>query len=416
MNKIWSYISILLIISGCSISQSAIESDYTYLYDEEQKLLKPAFKVYHDSEDSSTLYFTINSNDLLFKKTQSDTTAALVGFKYKLKSSRNEKDILDSATVQFYDFGKNNESKLLQGHVKIACPYGEVYTLEIRVRDEFKDFNVVHYIDVDKRENGNIQFFQFVSQNRVICEPYIPKESAVNFVKSPLIKHQKFIIESSIQERRKASPPFAMAKVNERIFYPSSSDTLNFESDTILLLFQNELNRFYPLGKAEYSNYVLSYKGSYPDIVKVEDLLFPLRYISTTNEFNKLTESELPRKEFENFWMQFARDQNHAKRMIAEFYQRVETTNQFFTSHKEGWKTDRGIIYVVYGQPSKVEKNNNQESWIYGEVDNILSVRFNFVKEKSNWSNNDYVLNRDPLYKTNWYRAVDAWRQGKIIK
>jgi hypothetical protein len=77
-------------------------------------------------------------------------------------------------------------------------------------------------------------------------------------------------------------------------------------------------------------------------------------------------------------------------------------------------ETDRGIIYIVYGQPYQVIKTQNKEIWFYGEENNILSVKFEFNRVETDWSNNDFELNKDVNYKNNWYRAVDAWRQGRI--
>ncbi len=417
MNKSISYIAIIVLVGfwACYPSQRTIESDYTYLYDKDQKLLKPSIKVFHESEDSSTIYFNLNSNDLLFGKFDNDTAATgIVGFKYKLWNQKQA--LIDSSTYTFFNYGKNNDSKLLQGEVRIKCPSGESYQLELRVRDEYKDFNVVHYIDVHKDQNVNLQYFLFKFNDRVLCQSFIPRGVSIEIQKSDLISDSLFVLESNSEARKKASPPFAMAKVNEKIFNVENQDTIQFENNQALILFEDEVNRFYPVDKFSEKNYVFCYSEHYPEIAKVHELIEPLRYISTTNEYNKLKEGINKRKEFEAFWMQFARDQNHAKRMIAEYYQRVETTNQFFTSHKEGWKTDRGIIYIVYGQPAQVQKNNAIETWLYGEEDNILSVRFNFQKLKTEWSENDYELIRDANYKNNWYRAVDAWRQGKVAK
>ena len=38
-----------------------------------------------------------------------------------------------------------------------------------------------------------------------------------------------------------------------------------------------------------------------------------------------------------------------AKSLIAIYYNRIQNANLHFTTFKEGWKTDRGMIYVVFG-------------------------------------------------------------------
>ena len=61
-----------------------------------------------------------------------------------------------------------------------------------------------------------------------------------------------------------------------------------------------------------------------------------------------------------------------------EFYQRVDFANNQFsinTLDKEGWKTDRGNIYIKYGTPTDVERHLDQlnlppyEIWYYEKID-----------------------------------------------
>ena len=127
-----------------------------------------------------------------------------------------------------------------------------------------------------------------------------------------------------------------------------------------------------------------------------------------------ISESKDTTKAFEDFWLKLGKNQATARFMIKEYYERVETANSHFTSFKEGWKTDRGIVYIVYGHPYEIIKIGDTETWLYGEENNILSVKFQFNKVNSSWSNNEFRLARDESLKNNWYRAVDVWRQGKV--
>jgi hypothetical protein len=97
--------------------------------------------------------------------------------------------------------------------------------------------------------------------------------------------------------------------------------------------------------------------------------------------------------------------------MIKLYYNRVMDANRFFTSYLEGWKTDRGIIYIIYGPPNVVYKGRNVEGWVYGEDKNMLSINFTFRKLDNPFTDNDYSLTRSPAYKDGWYIAVDNWRR-----
>ena len=79
----------------------------------------------------------------------------------------------------------------------------------------------------------------------------------------------------------------------------------------------------------------------------------------------------------------------------------------------DGWQTDRGMIYMVFGPPRIVNRSLSTETWSY---DNGTGNDLNFIfrKNKNELSENDFVLDRNIMYKADWYKAVDFWRNGRI--
>ena len=71
------------------------------------------------------------------------------------------------------------------------------------------------------------------------------------------------------------------------------------------------------------------------------------------------------------------------------------------------------MISIVYGPPSIVSKLSDKEIWIYGDENNINSLSFVFIKMNNPFTNNDFKLQRSPMYKSSWYKAVDSWRNGR---
>jgi hypothetical protein len=91
----------------------------------------------------------------------------------------------------------------------------------------------------------------------------------------------------------------------------------------------------------------------------------------------------------------------------------VQDANYYFTSYLEGWKTDRGMVYLIYGSPNVIYRTLNSETWIYGEENNVNSLSYSFTKVNNPFTNNDYTLERSVVYKQSWITAVDIWRQGR---
>ena len=84
-----------------------------------------------------------------------------------------------------------------------------------------------------------------------------------------------------------------------------------------------------------------------------------VRYIITPSErsaFKQLTDDEQRYQFVEQFWLR--RDptpDTFVNETRDEHYRRIAYANERFTSGKPGWKTDRGIIYIMYGPPHTIE-------------------------------------------------------------
>ncbi len=120
-----------------------------------------------------------------------------------------------------------------------------------------------------------------------------------------------------------------------------------------------------------------------------------LRYIAKPEEMEKIvsSSSEKGLEEFRSFWRKRDPDTTTAyNQIMVEYYRRVDEAIRQFSTVKEldGYKTDRGRIYVLNGPPTKVERSvlpgqPLRELWTY---DNI---RKQFVFTEKNKSGN-YIL------------------------
>ena len=140
-------------------------------------------------------------------------------------------------------------------------------------------------------------------------------------------------------------------------------------------------------------------------------MLESLRYITSSKEFQQLKSFPVPKLAVDSFWIASAGRPDLATELIRKYYKRVETANELYTSYTEGWKTDRGMIYIVMGKPNKVFRSFEEEIWVYGDYEDTHSLKFYFTKASNPFTNNDYVLTRIPYYKSIWFQNVQVWRQ-----
>ena len=151
----------------------------------------------------------------------------------------------------------------------------------------------------------------------------------------------------------------------------------------------------------------------YPRFVRAPQLIEPLLYISTSQEMGELQDSEDPKRALDNYWLRVTRSRERAVEVIREYYRQVTEANRMFTNYKEGWKTGRGMVYVLYGAPDEVYRTADRETWIYGEERNLIEIQFVFAKVKNIFSQKHYELIPDSDYGKFWYRNIDLWRKGR---
>jgi GWxTD domain-containing protein len=150
----------------------------------------------------------------------------------------------------------------------------------------------------------------------------------------------------------------------------------------------------------------------YPRLATVESLADPLIYITARQEFERLKVAKNEKKAFDKVILSITGDKERAKNLMRSYFRRVEMANQFFTSYKEGWKTDRGMIYIIFGIPDEVYKFNDREVWSY--KNDQFKSKFEFMKSPSLFDPENMVLIRDKSYRDLTFEVIDLWRNARF--
>ncbi len=150
----------------------------------------------------------------------------------------------------------------------------------------------------------------------------------------------------------------------------------------------------------------------YPRLTKVESLADPLIYICTKQEFARVKEAKGDKKAFDRVILSIVGTSERARNFMRNYFKRVEWANRYFTSYKEGWKTDRGMIYILFGLPDELFKFSDREVWNYKNDD--FKITFTFVKSSTLFDPENFVLIRDKKFQETWYEKVDLWRNARF--
>ncbi|HEX9251190.1 MAG TPA: GWxTD domain-containing protein [Ignavibacteriaceae bacterium] len=151
---------------------------------------------------------------------------------------------------------------------------------------------------------------------------------------------------------------------------------------------------------------------------ELDDLFEKSKYLATKTEIDKyerLSNIDGKREFMFEFWK--LKDETFGTAQgNNEFYrtylQRIDLCNQrYSTMGKQGWKTDRGRVYLLYGEPTEIERYPNQletrpyEIWQYTDIEG--GVYFVFA-DLTGFS--DYTLvhstKRGELRDDNWQRRI----------
>ncbi|MCG8373524.1 MAG: GWxTD domain-containing protein, partial [Balneolales bacterium] len=107
---------------------------------------------------------------------------------------------------------------------------------------------------------------------------------------------------------------------------------------------------------------------NYPTLRTAKELAAPLIYLMDQKDHKKMMEIEDPlelKQEIDRFWLSNIKNPRIAGNVVELYYSRVEEANKQFSNYKEGWKTDFGMMYILFGPPRYVTNTINQIVWSY---------------------------------------------------
>lgn len=206
------------------------------------------------------------------------------------------------------------------------------------------------------------------------------------------------------------SPPFADKELKmDRFLFPDSTFTAlpgaeigPFRSEGLYLAQEDTLS-------SEGFSFVVK-RDPFPKYNKLADLKGPLLFVTTREENDLIGAAGEDKSKFDKVILDITNDKDRARTFMRNYFKRVEYANFKFTSFKDGWKTDRGMILIVFGAPDEVTVNDQQEIWAY----KTPRQQFYFTKSGSVYHPDHYVLVRDKQYTEDWYLTIDLWRKSRF--
>jgi GWxTD domain-containing protein len=209
--------------------------------------------------------------------------------------------------------------------------------------------------------------------------------------------------------------PFSINNIKPLVYKPDSTWIINMTDSTFFNFNKKGIYHFQTDSVNKEGLTLYYFSDNFPVVNTPESLLKPLQYLTTSKEYNEYLMYASKKEAVDDFWLRVSGNTDRAKELIRVYYNRVMLANKYFSSFIEGWETDRGMIYIIFGLPTTIYKSDDRERWIYGKNENMGEMVFDFIKTDNPLSRNDYNLLRFERYKNTWYLAVETWRDGRMF-
>ncbi len=406
---------------GCSSYVPVANNDnFAYLYGKGAAAVRLDARVYQPTSTSSVIYFKLRTADLLYKGTGGGGPYhSRVNISYEAYASMGSNSLLDSASTYVQDESMiPNTDKELIGHMELKDQGDRSYVLRITAHDLNRDTQSTLMLNVEHgKPNGRQEFLPLRPDSLTEFTDRFPENTRV-LVRSEQHAGNILHVAHYPSISKLPAPVFAEVAAPPLNGKPDSEFNVQVGNDGLFAITTGG-DGFYHIcaDTASTNGYTLFVTTqSFPLVSTAQDLVAPLRYISSLKEWDTFSSTKQPRKAVEHFWTDAAGGRDRARDAIAAYYGRVESANRHFSSYTEGWKTDRGLVHIIFGTPTTIRKTDTSETWVYGDETNLMSLSFTFVKRDDPYSDNDLVLQRDPRLKSAWYRNVESWRNGRVMQ
>ena len=405
------YLTFLLLVgvfslawSGCVTTSQTLASNTDRPYDYESSLLHPRAVIVPITRDSVDVYLEVKRSECLYlrESPQAPFVSALTW--HVGQTLLQWSDTL----VSFAPEWERHSVRLAWND--IIREDESTHSISFKLEDQLRKTSTKWAVSVSNPQENRAAFNK-------MAWPYSDQHAVagdtIYFQATPgtLWRHASIEVPESMP-----APPFSFVKDRSDTLQPILRSSLRAnDSGWVSYVVDEGINVI--LDAVDSRNVVQRIYGSELPYDQVRDLRLMIkssRYITARSEFEQMVGSSDPKAALDAFWLNCANEKDRGAQLIATYYGRVEEANRFFSGGLPGWRTDRGMVHIVFGIPTKIRRTRESEWWIYGEEGSVNSVTFRFLKASHPWDDNFYSLGRNIQYRMSWDRMVTNWRNGRI--
>lgn len=413
--KILIFLSISWIAFSCTTTQHASSPqrmNLNFLYNPNAQNLHVQVVAHNKDAHTTSVYCQIPAKDLMFLP-NGESSSSNLNIRYTVYETTQGLKLVDTMSFIRSIPNQNKDKYLFQFDLKLTDSIN--YMLDLFISEPSFSTFYHQYIMIERKHKFNTNDFLLINKNGVpYFEPWLcDSDTFAIILKKDMPQEWKFAWYAN--SFNLCMPPYQMTANKDFILPEPDSMRVKLICDTCYFVLNNKKILHIYRDSVENGKTVFNFTHEYPSFVRPSELLQPLRMLNSQKEFNELNVMADKKEAVDRFWLNASGNITRARELIRVFYTRTMLANKYFTSYTEGWKTDRGMIYIIFGLPTTIYKAPNIEQWIYGTPQSAKVLVFNFIKKPNPFSDNHYVLDRNEGYKISWLQAVDTWRNGRVF-
>jgi GWxTD domain-containing protein len=414
-------ILLFAVLSGCATTREASSpaQQLASLYNPSEFSLNTDYRFYHISDQMTSMYIRLFPGELLFNQANEQAEyRALVDINYIIYELDAQGAIAaQSDSAQFeVKLGRQDEERSGFFSSKVLnLSAGKHYLLRLESRDQLRGTMGLKHMYVDKRSMFSAQNFSVVSgangyprfQNYMM-----PGE--VFRIKYRGLGYDTIYLDFLTTPDNYPRPPVT---TDSRSSFPFEVDTtiaLAYSEENVLTLPDQGTYHFRIDSLSREGVTLHNFGPGFPKVETETSLMEPLFYISTLTEYSRMRNQENRKQAVDDFWLQRASSMERSRELIRVYYNRVLYSNLYFTTNREGWKSDRGMIFILLGPPDRMRDTGTEQRWYYISRRQGKVVEFVFERKPGTYSNHDLIWTKSGESLGYWSSAVSSWRSGRV--
>jgi len=325
------------------------------------------------------IYIEIPLSNLQFKKNYS-TKQYDASVNYVIQITNSNKEVVTNESLTDFVTTTKSEQKNLEanakyiikeyflnpGHYNIEVTLSDINTKKEAMKKGILDivdfsqkdvsFSDIMLVSNLKEENGKKVITPLIDKNvdnlkqlYLFFEIYNSKD--VNLVNN----YSYQVIDKSNTPIEQGSFTYTLAPGINKFFESISTANMMF-GDFKLEIKDNTSGQL--IAVKEFSNKL---NGIPVNMKNINTLVDQLLYIASSEELNKIksaSSSAQKEKNFIEFWRSKDPSAGTAKNeLMIEYYKRINIANEKFSHYVDGWKTDMGMVFIIFGDPDNIERH-----------------------------------------------------------